>query len=107
MTCLRMLCLAAGFALAAPIVVCEPAQAQLDINIGIAPPPERVETPPPPPPNPSLYVWEKGHWRWNGVTHVWMPGRYIRLPHPGAVRIPGHWIQLPSGQWHFVAPHWE
>jgi len=85
-----------------------PAQAQIDLDvvIGRPPPPERVEVIPAPP-RPAGFVWDKGHWRWDGATHVWVPGHYIRLPHPGAVRIPGHWVEMPNGRWRFVRPHWE
>src|SRR5579859_7010122 len=112
MNSLRMLFLAAGAALAAPLVVA-PGQAQaqinLDLDIGMAPPAVREEVIPAPPPSPALWVWERGFWRWNRETgaHVWIPGRYIRLPHPGAVRVPAEWVQTPSGRWRFVPAHWQ
>src|SRR5262249_30416384 len=42
------------------------------------PPPPQAETPPPVP-SPS-YVWEAGHWSWNGVQYIWQPGRYVEKP---------------------------
>ncbi len=103
----RIMCLAAGLAFVLPAVAIPiTAQAQsIGIEIGVPPPPERVEVIPPLP-GPG-FVWDRGHWRWEGGAHVWVPGHYIRLPHPGAVRIPGHWVQLPNGRYRFVPPHWE
>jgi hypothetical protein len=110
MTRLRMLCFAAGVALVAPLVVAPgQAQAQIDIgiDIGVAPPAPQVEVVPPPPP--GAFVWEKGFWRWNRITgaHVWVPGHYIPLPHPGAVRVPAEWVQAPNGHWRFIPARWR
>ncbi len=105
----RNIAVAAGFALALPVIAAPPAaQAQvLDIIIGQPPPPPRVEVIPPPPPHPEYFVWDEGHWRWDGARHVWFPGHYERIPHPGAIRVHGHWEQLPDGRWRFIKPHWE
>ena len=106
---LHILCVAAGIALVAPVVVTTgQSQAQINIEIGIAPPPIREEVVPPPPAHPEAFVWDKGYWRWNPGTHahVWVRGHYVRLPHPGAVRVPGEWVQTPTGHWRFVPPHW-
>ena len=103
---LRMMFLAAGLAALVPAIgLPATAQAQsVGLTIGIAPPPERVEVIPPARPG---YVWDRGYWRWIDGRHVWVPGRYIRLIRPGAVRVPGHWERLPDGQWRFMPPHWE
>jgi hypothetical protein len=67
-------------------------------------PPPRYE-PVPPPPN-ARYVWQPGHWRWNGYRYVWFPGRYI----PGGPRyahfVPGHWA-MRYGQWVWIPQHWR
>jgi WXXGXW repeat (2 copies) len=70
--------------------------------------------PPPPglhaervPPRPgSRYIWQPGHWVWNGYSYAWVRGHYV-------VRAPyyhhwmhGHWANGPGG-WVWVAPHWE
>jgi hypothetical protein len=48
------------------------------------PPPPASETPPPSP----TYVWEPGHWYWNGVQYHWQPGRYIAKPTTTATYTP-------------------
>lgn len=78
----------------------------IDIVIGRPPPPPREEVIPPPP-NAVEYVWDRGHWSWRDGAHVWVPGHYVKLPHPGAVRVHGHWEEMPGGRWRFIPPHWE
>ena len=77
------------------------------------PPPITVPTPPPapqpefPPPAPSpTYVWQAGHWSWNGVQYYWEPGKYVERPTASASYVPGHWEQRPSG-WVWVEGRWE
>jgi hypothetical protein len=77
------------------------------------PPPITVPTPPPapqpefPPPPPSpTYVWQSGHWSWNGVQYFWEPGKYVERPTTSASYVPGHWEQHPTG-WVWVEGRWE
>ncbi|MGA8758728.1 MAG: hypothetical protein WB611_20885, partial [Stellaceae bacterium] len=49
----------------APAIVATPAPGAAVVIAPSAPPPPQVEAPPPPP-APS-YVWEPGHWSWNGA----------------------------------------
>ena len=69
-----------------------------------APPPPEVETPPPAP-SPT-YVWEPGHWYWNGVQYHWQPGKYVAKPTATATYKPGHWEQRPEG-WVWVDSEWS
>lgn len=70
------------------------------------PPPAPYEVaPPPPPPSRAYMVWRPGFWRWNGRTYVWVPGRYVRAPRPGAVWLPGHWVARHH-RWVWVPGHW-
>ncbi|HTJ26945.1 MAG TPA: hypothetical protein VMA36_12365 [Candidatus Limnocylindria bacterium] len=39
------------------------------------------------------YGWEPGHYRWNGVRWVWIPGYEVRGPW-----VPGHWVYGPNGR---------
>ena len=59
------------------------------------PPSPEGETPPPAPP--PTYVWEPGHWYWNGVQYHWQPGRSVAKPTTTATYTPGHWEQRPEG----------
>jgi hypothetical protein len=69
-----------------------------------APPASQAETPPPAPaPN---YVWEPGHWSWNGMQYIWQPGKYIERPTVSATFVSGHWEQHPNG-WVWVQGHWD
>jgi hypothetical protein len=84
---------------------------------GYAPPPPvyayPVQPPPsppqefiPPPPPGRPVVWRPGFWRWTHHAYVWVPGRYVRAPHPGAVWIEGQWV--PRGRGYvWVQGHWR
>ena len=60
---------------------------------------------PPPAPSPS-YVWEPGHWSWNGVQYLWQPRRYVERPAVSATYTPGHWEQQANG-WVWVEGRWD
>ena len=62
------------------------------VYIQSPPPADIVEYQPPPPDGNPFWVWQKGHWRWNGNRYVWMHG---------------HWVQRPPNYTMWVAPHWE
>jgi hypothetical protein len=67
-------------------------------------PEPRPETPPPPP-RPDL-MWEPGHWHWDGVRYVWVPGHYIG--HRQGRWVPGRWVWAPGqGRWIWRPAHWE
>jgi hypothetical protein len=68
------------------------------------PPPPEAESPPPAPS--STYVWQPGHWYWNGVQFHWQPGSYVAKPTATASYEPGHWEQRPDG-WLWVGGHWN
>lgn len=86
----------------------EVAQAQLPGYppvIAPAPPPElRGEVPPPAPS--ASYIWQPGHWSWNGVQYFWQPGRYVERPAASANFVPGHWEHQPNG-WVWLEGRWE
>jgi hypothetical protein len=68
------------------------------------PPPPVVETSPPAPL--PTYVWEPGHWCWNGLQYHWQPGKYVAKPTATATYKPGHWEQRPEG-WVWVDSEWS
>ena len=70
------------------------------------PPPLRYEAVPPP--RPGAYVWEPGHWHWNGVQYVWVEGRYIprHSHHPYGQYVPGHWVRR-GGAWVWAPAGWR
>jgi len=67
------------------------------------PPPRRAEIPPPAPSPQAL--WKYGHWRWNGLQYVWVPGHYAQRPSPTANWIPDYWEHGPKG-WMWVEGQW-
>jgi hypothetical protein len=84
---------------ARPVVVAAPAPAMP------APiPPPRIETVPPPPS--AAYVWQPGHWHWNGFRYVWVPGRYVLRQAGWRHWVDGHWV-LRGGAWVWVPGHWS
>ena len=70
------------------------------------PVPEPREEVIPPPPG-DRYVWEPGHWHWNGAQYAWAPGHYV-IRGPGYGRyVPGHWgWSAPQGRWVWHPAHW-
>lgn len=71
----------------------------------LPPPPLPVEVVPPPP-APS-YVWEPGHWNWNGgAGYAWQPGRYVLTPPSATAFAQGHWA-FQGGGWVWIPPHWQ
>jgi hypothetical protein len=79
-----------------------PAAARTFVEIQVAPPAPRVEVVP----RARVgYVWSPGYWRWNGRRHVWVGGVWVH-ERRGWHWEPQHWVQGPSGRWHFVAGRW-
>jgi len=72
--------------------------------VTVAPPPPRYEVIPAPPG--PVYVWQPGHWRWNGNGYYWVPGHYVSRPYAGAGWVPDHWA-ASGGGWVFVAGRWH
>ena len=73
-----------------------------------------VPGPPPPPrqevivaaPGPAArFVWDPGHWVWDGHEYRWAPGHWIAR-RVGAHWVPAHWQQTPQG-WRFIPGHWR
>lgn len=79
--------------------------ARVGVVVGVAPPAPIAE-PIPPPPAPG-YVWQPGYWAWNGVQYVWVPGRYVLAPFPGAIWIGGEWIRHDHHGWVWRPGHWR
>jgi hypothetical protein len=52
-----------------------------------------------------VYVWQPGHWRWNGHEYAWHPGQYAERPAHVERWIAPHWDEH-GGQWIFVEGHW-
>jgi len=91
--------------LAGCVVRARPVVAAPVVMVATPPPPLRVEAVPPLPGAPRLYVWQPGHWRWNGAAYLWMPGHYDRRPAARAMWAPAEWVAR-DGQWVFRPGHW-
>ena len=96
---------AAGCVVAAPVPVRQPSA--VVVAQPPPPPPRAAEyVPPPPPAAPGVvYVWQPGHWRWNGHEYVWHEGQYAERPAHVERWIAPHWDER-GGQWIFVEGHW-
>ncbi len=68
-------------------------------------PPNEAEGPPPPPPGPR-YVWQPGHWHWNGMAYVWIRGHYLIRQAAWHEFVPGHWAPRAGG-FVWVPAHWR
>jgi WXXGXW repeat (2 copies) len=65
-----------------------------------SPPPAGQTGVPAPAAAPSLtpsYVWEAGHWAWDGYRYVWQPGRYVESAGAAASLVPGQWDRQANG----------
>jgi hypothetical protein len=70
--------------------------------------------PPPPPlryevvpvvPGPR-YVWEPGHWVWNGRAYAWIGGHYIVRRAAYHEYVHGHWGER-YGHPVWIGPYWR
>ena len=77
-----------------------PAQAQIIVHV--APPPERYEVVPGPR---RGYVWEAGHWEWNGRRHIWVAGHWERV-RVGYRHVGPRWVER-DGRWEYHARRWD
>lgn len=69
------------------------------------PPPALYQEMVPRPPGPR-YIWEPGHWQWNGYNYVWIRGHYIVVQARYHRWVHGHWAQGPGG-WVWVPGGWQ
>jgi hypothetical protein len=72
----------------------------------VAPPPVPPQEYIPPPPPGRPVVWRPGYWQWHHHAYVWIPGAYVRAPHPGAIWIAGQWV--PRGhRYVWLKGYWQ
>jgi hypothetical protein len=82
-----------------------PALAQPPMPYGAIPAPRYERVPPPPG---DRYVWEPGHWHWNGAQYVWVGGHYVIRAMSYHHWVEGRWIWAPqAGHWIWRPAHWE
>ncbi|MGC9949302.1 MAG: YXWGXW repeat-containing protein [Bryobacteraceae bacterium] len=75
-----------------------------EVIIKVRPPADRVEERiARPGPN---HVWIAGYYRWDGGTHVWVPGRWELPPRPGGVWVAHKWVKRHGG-WVLIEGHWR
>jgi hypothetical protein len=89
--------MAAGMSLTAGAAMAQPAPI----------PPPQVEAGPPPviPGPPERWVFEPGHWHWNGVQYVWVPRHWVIRKVGWVHWHAGHWSDH-GGVWHWVPAEW-
>ena len=72
------------------LAVClAPAISMAQIVVRIAPPAPIVEVHDRPP-HPD-WIWQDGYHRWDGHRYIWVHGRWVHPPHPGAAWVAHHW----------------
>lgn len=68
-------------------------------------PPIRAEQVPTPPPSQAVLIWQPGHFDWNGVEYVWIPGEWVDRAGHGTLWQDGYWQQsAQTSQW--IPAHW-
>ncbi len=78
------------------------AQAQQFV-VQVAPPAPQYEAVPAPRPG---YVWDAGHYAWQGNRYVWVPGRWMSARN-GYDWQERRWVQRGNGQWVLVGGSWQ
>jgi len=73
-------------------------------TVAAPPPVARVEVHPPVPFIGA--VWIGGYYEYHHSRYEWVPGRYVRPPHPKAVWVPGRWDHDRRG-WNWHRGHWR
>ncbi len=97
---LRTSTLAATLALC---LVATAASAQV-IYVPSGPPPPQEETPQAG--DSSLGEWTPGYWFWNGMRHLWMPGRWQARPEAQCRYVQARWVPR-GGRWMFMQGGWR
>ena len=54
----------------------------------------------------SGYLWEPGHWHWNGRQYAWFSGRYVPVRAEYHRYVQGFWVQH-GPRWEWLPAHWE
>lgn len=68
-------------------------------------PPIRAERVPAPPKSSVVMIWQPGHYDWNGVGYVWIPGEWVDRAGHGTLWQDGYWQQTnQTSMW--VRAHW-
>ena len=82
-------------------------------SVAAQPPPNYAPIPEPrfervPPPRGDRFLWQPGHWHWNGYRYVWFPGIYIDRRPTYHHWSEGHWAWAPRwGRYVWVRGHWD
>jgi WXXGXW repeat (2 copies) len=74
----------------------------VEVEIATAPPEERVLVAPEPRPG---YIYERGHYTWDGHAYVWSEGRYIE-ERPGHVYVQPM-IEHRGEHYYYRSGHWD
>ncbi|TMG81580.1 MAG: hypothetical protein E6H78_16550 [Betaproteobacteria bacterium] len=75
---------------------------RVEVEIGVAPPPARVEVVPAPRPG---YIYERGHYTWDGRAYAWTEGRFIE-ERQGHVYVQPS-IEPRGERYYFRSGHWD
>jgi hypothetical protein len=55
---------------------------------------------------PEGHAWIKGHWSWDGLHYVWVPGHHMLVPEGFHAWEPGHWYAA-GGRWFYRGGYWR
>ena len=76
--------------------------AQVEFNLTFGPPVTIYEPVPAPR---SGYIWQAGHWNWDGNRHVWSNGNW-QAARPGYSYNAPRWVEH-NGRWNYQASRWD
>ncbi len=103
---LKILAAALSLGVLIPLTACVERVETREVVVPRQPPAPVAEEVPAAPGAPEMWVWQPGHWRWNGREYVWTAGHYVERPRREAQWVPAHW-QERGGGWVFVEGHWR
>jgi len=88
-------------------MVIEPPSPVANVDIAHQPPVDLAETLPPAPGPEAGWAWQRGYWRWSGMSYVWTGGKWARRPNYGAEWLAPHWDHQAHGGWTFTEGYWR
>ena len=77
----------------------------VDVEIGVAPPAPAETTVVVTPEVRQGFIYEPGHYGWDGQRYVWIEGEYI--PNREGHRWEHYTLERHGDRWHYRGGHWD
>ena len=77
----------------------------VDVEIGVAPPPPAEQTIVVIPAVREGFIYEPGHYGWDGQRYVWVEGQYV--PNREGHQWRHYTLEQRGDKWHYRVGHWD